>query len=454
MTGDQEQSGGSVGSTRQRLAYEIRRRRKAAGLSQPHLGKEVGYSRQYISSAENAQHGVPSLELVLAIDRRLEAGGELVNLRKAAQLEAYAIRNDLTGLVGVGSARPDGYVDSEEDDVKRRMLLGLLGQVAVASPLVERLEEVRRGLDEVLPETPTERDADDWEHAVLTYAHEVGLVPAARVLGDLVADFAEIKRRIDEASGLLRMRLIHSGAQLAALTAISLSNLRKQRSAERWWRTATRAAEGAVDPKLAALVTGRQAIFSLHTASAPRVVALADAAVARGEHAPCVGVISGLAARAQILSEVGRHAEAGVALHQVTDMFERLPESALTDQRSQWNWAEQRLHHVESHVHAHAGRVNQTRAAQEAASTCYPASNYQGRAQVAMNQALAFIRAGDVGSGADQLASVFDGLESWQRTDGLVLRSGEAVVEKIPMEMRKNPRVSNVAEMINDLAST
>ena len=454
MTGNQERISSSASSARERLASEIRRHRKAAGLSQPNLGKEVGYSRQYISSAENAQHGVPSLELVQAIDRRLEAGNELVDLRKAAQLEAYAIRNDLTGLVSVGGARPDGYVGSEEDDVKRRKLLSLIGQVAVTSPLVERLEEVRRGLDGMLPAEPTDRDADDWEQAVATYAHEVGTVPATQLLGDLVADFEEIRRRITEASGPLRTRLIYSGTQLAALTAISLFNLREQRSAERWWRTASRAAEGARDPKLGALVSGRQAVFSQHTAPPSRVLALADAAIVRGQNSPCVGVISGLAARAQILSEVGRHSEASAALNQVTDMFERLPESALNDQQSQWNWAEQRLRHVESHVHAHAGRISEAQAAQDAATACYPASNYQGRTQVAMHQAVAMIRAGDIGGGADHLTSVFDGLEPWKRSDGLVLRSGEAVLDTVPLEKRVHPSFSAASEMINTVTNS
>lgn len=454
MTENHESRGGSSTPARERLAAGIRRQRKAAGLSQPQLGKEVGYSRQYISSAENVQHGVPSLELVQAIDRRLEAGGELLDLRKAAQLEAYAIRNDLTGLVTLESAQPDGDVGGEEDDVKRRTLLGLMGQVAVTSPLIERLEEVRRGLDGMFPTEPTDRDADDWEQAVTTYAQEVGAVPANQLLSDLIADFEEIKGRITEAGGFLRTRLVHSGAQLAALTAITLLNLRHERSAERWWRTASRAAEGAGDPALAALVSGRHAVFSLHTAPPSRVLALADSTIARGQNSPCVGVISGLAARAQILSETGRHQEARVALDRVSSMFERLPESALADHQSQWNWAEQRLRHVESYVHAHAGRVAEAQAAHDAATTCYPANSYQGRTQVAVHQAIAMFQAGDVGGGADHLVSVFEALEPWQRADGLVLRSGEAAIDKVPTTMRQDPKVAAATEMINNLAST
>lgn len=444
------------------LASELRRLRKSAGLSQPQLALLAGYSKQYISRAESPHRGLPSPELVQAVDRALNANGLLVALREqakaeqrglrtAAQLEAHPGRGGLAKVTSTGESRLGDYVGGEEDDVKRRTLLGL-GSVAMTSPLVDKLEEVRRGLDDMLPAEPTGRDADDWEQAVANYAHEVGTMPAVQLLSDLVADFAEIKVRITEATGLVRTSLIHSGTQLAALTAISLLNLREPRSAERWWRTASRAAEGSADPELAALVSGRQAVFSLHVSPPPRVLALAEAAVARGGHTPCVGAISGLAARAQTLSELGRHSEANVTLRHVTAMFEHLPATAQTDQHSQWNWAEQRLRHVESHVHAHAGRVDQARAAQEAASACYPASNFQGRTQVAMYQAVALIRSGDVRTGSDHLTAIFDDLRPWQRGDGLVLRSAEAVLRTIPLSQRQHPSAVAAADKVGALA--
>lgn len=439
----------SSGSAREQLGAELRRVRKNAGLSQPQLARAVGYSRQYISSAENPQHPLPSAELVQAIDRHLGVNNTLVELRKAAQLEAYAIRNGLTGMVNVGGATPDGYVDGEEDDVKRRTLLGMIGQAAATSPLVSRLEEVRRGLDGMLLVEPTDRDVDDWEQAAATYATEVGIVHTERLLGELVADFEEIQRRIAEASGHVRTRLIHTGSQLAALTAISLVNLREPRPAERWWRTAARAAAQTGDPDLVALVSGRHAVFSLNVSPPARVLALADAAVARGRNTPSVGVISGLAARAQIFSEQGRQTEATTALRQVVDTFERLPPAALRSQHGQWNWAEQRLHHVESHVHAHAGRLDEAQTAHDAAVSCYPSSSYQGRTQVALHQAIAMIRSGDVSGGADQVVSVFNGLKPWQRADGLVLRTGEAALTTVPTEKREHPQVKAAQEMLH-----
>lgn len=448
MTEDYAPNSDAGNSVRKQLGAEIRRVRKAAGLSQPQLAQAVGYSRQYISSAENPHHPLPSAELVQAIDRRLDAGNALIELRKAAQLEAYAIRNGLTGLVSGGTT--DGPV-GREDDVKRRTMLGLIGQAAVVPPLVERLEGVRHGIDSMLAAEPTDHDADDWEQAAATYASEVGTMQADRLLAELLADFEEIKRRIMDASGLVRTRLIHTGGQLAALTAISLVNLREPRSAERWWRTASRAAAGAGDPMLSALVAGRHAVYSLHTAPSARVLALADAAVAQGQNVPCVGVISGLAARAQIHAGDGRQAEADIALGQVKDMFERLPDAARGKEHGQWHWGEQRLRHVESYVHAHAGRVHEAQAAYDAALGCYQSDSFQGPTQVALYQAIALIRSGDVLGGVDHVVSTFNNLEPWQRADGLVLRSGEAALDAVPDQQQSHPQAIASREMLRTI---
>ncbi|MEU4806394.1 helix-turn-helix transcriptional regulator [Actinosynnema sp. NPDC023587] len=75
-----------------RLALEIRRRRKAAGLSQPQMASRIGYTRQYVSLAERVGRNLPSRELVTAIDRVLGAAGVLNALRDQAKLDQQARR--------------------------------------------------------------------------------------------------------------------------------------------------------------------------------------------------------------------------------------------------------------------------------------------------------------------------------------------------------------------------
>ncbi len=67
-----------------RLASEIRRLREQAGLSRSDLAGLIGYTRQYVSLAEHPRRGVPSAELVGALDSTLGAGGSLVEMRALA----------------------------------------------------------------------------------------------------------------------------------------------------------------------------------------------------------------------------------------------------------------------------------------------------------------------------------------------------------------------------------
>ncbi|MGW5053935.1 helix-turn-helix transcriptional regulator [Actinokineospora sp. NPDC004072] len=94
------------------LAAEIRRLRKAAGLSQNQLAAQVGYTRQYVSLAERVGANLPSLELVRALDARLGAGGGLLVLREQARAMQRALRQAVPAasaparLSGFASADP------------------------------------------------------------------------------------------------------------------------------------------------------------------------------------------------------------------------------------------------------------------------------------------------------------------------------------------------------------
>ncbi|MGE0295271.1 helix-turn-helix domain-containing protein [Pseudonocardia sp.] len=77
------------------LSAEIRRRRREIGLSQGELSLRVGFSREYVSRAERCGRGLASENLVLALDRALEAGGELVRMREQAAAARQRRRDGL-----------------------------------------------------------------------------------------------------------------------------------------------------------------------------------------------------------------------------------------------------------------------------------------------------------------------------------------------------------------------
>ncbi|HEX6358228.1 helix-turn-helix domain-containing protein [Actinophytocola sp.] len=342
----------------------------------------------------------------------------------------------------------DEHMDEDVDDMNRRAVLGIFGPLA-ASPLAGRLEDVRRGLDGMLGTEPVDRDADDWERTVADYAREVGATPALQVLPNIVADFADIQADFARSRSTIRKRLVHSASQLATLTAIALINAGERHSAQRWWRTAAHAAAVTGDHNLVALVRGRHAVMSLYNSPPERVLELADHAVAAGRSSPSVGVISGFAAQAQALGQLGRHDESAAAMGTVLDLFTRLPATASNCSTSQWNWGEQRLHHVVSHVHACAGRLNEAGKAQDSALAVYPGGNFQGGSQIEHHRAAALIQSGDVGAGADHLRSTMERLEPWQRDDGIVARSAMLTLDLVPRTHHDRPEVRLARESVS-----
>jgi len=323
----------------------------------------------------------------------------------------------------------------------RRTLLGL----AAAAPLLGSLEQVRRTFDHALPLVPSELDTDEWERVAADYAVRVLVEPPERLFAGLAADLNDLRARMAESSGTVRTDLTHAFAQLAALCAIALVQVHETDAANRWWRTASRAAAATGDRELAGLIAGRQAVFSLYSSSPATVLALADRAVAVSPP-DGVGRISGLAARAQVHARTGNDGAALTALREVTEMFPDLPAS--TAPYGVWSWPEQRLRFVASEVHSHAGRTREAFAEQEAALRLYPSSSWGGPAQLHAHRATALIKAGDLTAGTEHLAGTLAELKPWQRRDALVHRSAAAALACVPPKQRGLPSVRRVRALL------
>lgn len=433
-------------SAADRLAQEIRRLRRAAELSQPQLAAKIGYSRQYVSLAERPAKGLASVELVRAIDSALRAGGVLIALRERAGRERQARRGKIIekgvdqSKFHANSRSSDGGQESRgEEEMKRRALLRLLGTATFAPSFPDHLEQLRATLDGALGVIPDKRDADDWEEVAYRYSREAYRQPADTVLARVAIDLSEIQRRISESSGSIRRSLLHSAAQLAALLAITLVNAGEHASAERWWRTAARTATATGDTRLIALVRGRQAVLSLYNAPPGRVLDLCRATLDPATTTPGAGVMSALSARAQELAILGRHDDARVALENLAETYDRLPATDTSDPTSEWNWSLTRLHYVESHVHSHAGRVDEAVSARESAMALLPAFNWKARTQLGLHRAAAYIRAESSENGMRHLVESVRELEPWQRADGRINPIASAVLHMVPTRDRDRP---------------
>ena len=353
---------------------------------------------------------------------------------------------DLVGG-GIGAALSEPRV-GDEGDVERRAMLRLVGGAA-AGPFVGGLERLRRGVDSALGSTTGGHDADEWERVSDDYAYDVGHVPPAQMLPYLLADLDEIQARVAHSTGDLQTRLMRVTSQLSALTAITLLNVGYAQHANGYWRTALRAADQIGDRSLQALVRGRRAVFGLYQQRAPQsVVKLAGEAVAVAAGTPCAGVASGHAARAQVFATHGHHREAHDALDDLTAVFLLLPDQVREDQDSQWGWSEQRLRHVESFVHSHAGRAGDATAAQDAARGLYPDAAYQGPAQVELHRATCLIVSGDPSEGARHVIRALEALRPDYGHDGLVRRTAALTLDVLPDRARNLPAVTQARDLL------
>ncbi|CAM3758807.1 helix-turn-helix transcriptional regulator [Kibdelosporangium persicum] len=106
MTHDDAAEGTTLGEdvepTAGRLAEEIRRRRKAADLSHAQLAMTIGYSREYVRRAESPRKGLPSVDLVRALDHALGDDGTLLALREQADVARQARRRSRAGSLVAG----------------------------------------------------------------------------------------------------------------------------------------------------------------------------------------------------------------------------------------------------------------------------------------------------------------------------------------------------------------
>jgi transcriptional regulator with XRE-family HTH domain len=152
----------------QRLAEEIRRLRKAAGLSQPQLAALIGYTRQYVSLAERPKRGLPSTDLVRAIDDALRADGALEALRQQADAERKTCRPATSpsnaaaapGMTGYGPRKRSGSAETKNTNGSE--FVASAAAITFGASLDQPVEMIISAADE--PQIPTRVRAGDVRH--------------------------------------------------------------------------------------------------------------------------------------------------------------------------------------------------------------------------------------------------------------------------------------------------
>ncbi|MGC4819967.1 helix-turn-helix domain-containing protein [Micromonospora sp. DT63] len=270
--------------------------------------------------------------------------------------------------------------------------------------------------------------------------------PRPALMAHLSADLTVLQHQIAADPGARRPGLLRAAARLSVIVALSLVASGQIVLGRRWWQTAHRIADQSEDSDTRVLVRAWDVVNGCYDGRAPSaVVALSDDVLPLLGRQATSAVCGLLAGRAQALSLAGRHAEAVATVRQLVDVAQRLPAAVVTDVESLWGWPEHRIHHTESWVYTHSGRLGDAEVAQELALGLYPASQTRLRAQVQLHQAARLIRGGHIPDGLRCAADTLDALPAHLHNHSL--RSVAAqVADAVPTVERSRPAFTDLAD--------
>ncbi len=334
------------------------------------------------------------------------------------------------------------FVGTDED---RRHLLACLSLLGVeTASRTEPLEPIRQALMKALPGGAREHLVQHWEEVAYEQGHAFLTTPPDQLLPDLAADIVTLLAGVQSAKGSTKPALCGPAGKLAALTAMTASNLGQQRHARDWWSTARHAADASKDRDLRTWVRGHEAMNALGWGRPlPVVLRLSQDAIQIGGDHGGAAALEAMATRAQALSMMdGRADEAAAAMRALTDRWQRLPASAPDDRLTTGAWPETALHHTAAFTYTHIEETALAEQARTAALTHYPMSMRRQRAQIELLRATGLIRAGDVTHGIEHADRTLEGLTTVQRTS-LIQRRARMVLDAVPGTDLTRPAVQD-----------
>ncbi|MCB5169924.1 transcriptional regulator [Streptomyces bambusae] len=321
----------------------------------------------------------------------------------------------------------------EEDDVKRRNLLGA-ATAAVTGSLIPGIAHAREGIDGAL----TGHGNADVEYLITALERHrdgyKGRTPDAflhDVSGDLIALQHALNRPHPAAT---RTELARTTAGLAGLVAIVQHDRGDQLDSYQWFATAERAARECGDRKMAAWVLARHAMVPLNygaPATAARLAAQARRAAGR---APCAAGALAAAVTARSLAALGDRRGATAAIADTRNLIAYLdgPDTADT-----WFGYPAQKHHVHlSQAYTLLGHTREAHQAQDDALTLTTSPSVMTRALLAVDRATCLSQTGDHTTAAELAATTLTNLPPQYR-HGLIRTRTEKLLHALPDRPRR-----------------
>jgi DNA-binding XRE family transcriptional regulator len=435
-----------------RKRHRLAARRKEVGLSQENLAEAVGVDRSTVVRWEHADTDPQPWHrprIARALDVSVEALAEMLDERgqPPAQPVPFDVwlggHQSFAGLAAGLSSEP-----GEVDPMRRRTVISGLMGFGAATGLA--LESTRHGLHTAFVADRVSADADEWDEIVWEHARRYRGTPAAEFLQMLTTDLIAIQGSANAGHDDHTLsRLCRSAAMLAVFSAMTVANLGDLRQAGRWWRTARRLADQTGDPSTIAWTRGMEIIRAQYERRPLGVVLdLVEQAEPIAATAPVSAQTEFVSGKAQALAMAGRPTDARAALHQVLDVFDRMPDDVTGDHDSLFGFPPESALYVESYVYSYLGDFAAADTAQQTALRMYPPENRRQPAQIGLQRALCLAMVGDVTESVAQAGRMLTELPSSDHVRP-VLDLGQRVLEAVSADDRDRPDVAAYRELLN-----
>jgi transcriptional regulator with XRE-family HTH domain/tetratricopeptide (TPR) repeat protein len=439
----------------------LKRSRETRRLSVRALAARTHYGKSQISDLENSIRK-PRPDVAARLEEVLQAHGELVAAAERDQPTRPSQVTTGTSLeprFNAGLATRLSMVGREEweDSMYRRTFvlgLGGLAGLGIAAPGLA-LEAARHGLTAGLAEQRGETAVEEWHEIVREYGYSYQVTAPAELLESLIVDVLGVQYAMDRQRDDAALReLYRVSALLAALTAMTVSNVGLTGNATRWWRTARHLADRSGTTETAAWVRGHEVVRGLYERRPlGTILQLVDEAERLADAAPATALPELIAGKAQALALAGRPDEATATLRRLHDAYAALPDEVPDDRDTIFVWAEDRLRYTEGFVYSQLGDVARADVAQRRAVEVYPASDRRGPAQIELQRALGLTRAGDTFEGVRLAQGTMSGLPPADHIRP-VLDLSSRVLDAVPPEHQGSAAVAEFRDHLAALGFT
>ncbi|MBB4704585.1 hypothetical protein BJ982_006129 [Sphaerisporangium siamense] len=375
----------------------------------------------------------PSADAVRRLDGGMEADGFLV------ALHAFVVATPRSPLPTATERQWDA---EGMDQLRRRLLSGIVAGAASALPPMDGLERLRSMLDDSVGHS----GVADWEETVWEYSNLVPFdIPG--VVRDLSVDLLALQQAMAGARAAEIPRWLRVNARMSMMLAYALGSAGQGRESHHWWRSAQRVAAQTDDAGLMASVCCHEAVQALHQRRPlPLVISRASKALALTDGKPCRATSAALGARAHAYALGGDIAQARADLDEQARVFDQLPSEVTSDRRSIEGWPDTRVLYSRSLVHTITEHPDVDSVQQEAADA-YPPGWSRQREQVELHRAYTEVKRRHVDSGLGHAARVFTNMPQ-EAINTFVRHNALAVGDVVPAAERNRPSVVEYRELV------